>query len=164
MSCRALIVCLITFMACACSAHVAHKPAAPDSTGIRYYRASPYLLVYSNSKGGLKWQILYLPDQTKMMTAEPTVTGGRSEVTLYFRNGILAGSSELGDTTELPKAVLAAVQSVVPLLALGLLEVKENKVPAPYLYKIIVEGDNVSFRGNQGDAGITVPVLKGGKL
>jgi hypothetical protein len=64
----------------------------------------------------------------------------------------------------LPKAVLAAVQSVVPLLALGLLEVKENKVPAPYLYKIIVEGDNVSFRGNQGDAGITVPVLKGGKL
>ncbi len=147
----------------ACSTTVVHKPVADDATatGIRYYRASPYLLVYSNSKGGLKWQILYLPDQTTKMEAQPKVIGGRSELTMYFQNGILTSITELGDTTALPKALLAAVQSAIPLLSAAM-AVEPSKVPAPYLYKIVVTGGTIKFYGVQGDVPIIVPSLQQG--
>jgi hypothetical protein len=148
---------LVALLAFGCSAAVKYTPATDGGTGIRYYQSSPYLLVYSNGKGGLIWQILYLPDQTKMMMVEPKVIGGRSEMTLYFQNGVLTGSTELGDTTELPKAILAAVQSAIPLLAMTM-EVQQPTVPAPYLYKIIVEGDKVRFVGGHGDCDIIVPL------
>ena len=74
---------------------------------------------------------------------------------LYFHNGILTGSSELSDTTELPKAIIAAVQSALPYLTA--LEVSPNAVPAPYLFKIVVKGSDVKFYGKEGDAVITVP-------
>ena len=81
-----------------CGGGVTHEPATDVGTGIRYYEPSPYLLIYSNARGGLKWQVVYLPDQTKLMMAKPHVIGGRSEMTLYFHNGMLAGSTEVGDT------------------------------------------------------------------
>jgi hypothetical protein len=138
--------------------------ATDDGKGIRYYQASPYLLINSNSKGGLQWRILYLPDQTKMMMAEPHVMGGRVEMAMFFHNGVLTGCNALGDTTELPKAVISAVQSAIPLLALaGALAAKPPEVPAPYLYKIVVEGDGVKFIPGQGDVDIKVPIIQGGK-
>ncbi|MDB6027449.1 MAG: hypothetical protein JWM68_3672 [Verrucomicrobiales bacterium] len=88
----------------------------------------------------------------------PTVILGRSDLNLYFKNGILTGSSELSDTTELPKAVIAAVQSAIPLLAKTLFAEPNIKFPAPYLFKIIVSGGSVTFVGKQGDTGIIVPV------
>lgn len=96
------------------------------------------------------------------MMAEPKVTGGRSEMTLYFKNGVLTGTNELGDTTELPKAALAMVQAAVPALMSALAartEETQVQIPAPYLYKIVIEGDKVFFRGGQGDSPIIVPTL-----
>jgi len=105
-----LITLCVCLMACGgCYTHVVYSVATNSGTGIRYYQSSPYLLVYSDSKNGLHWQILYLPDQTKKMMVRPIAIGGRSELDLYFHNGILTGSSELSDTTELPKAIIAAV-------------------------------------------------------
>jgi len=152
---------LPALLVCGCSSNVTHEAATADGSGIRYYRSSPYLLVYSNGKGGLKWQILSLPDQTKLMMATPQVTGGRVEMTLYFQHGILAGSSEVGDTTELAKSVIAAVQAAIPLLAKAAAAVEPPTIPAPYLYKIVVAGERVSFIGSQGDTGIKVPLVKG---
>jgi len=144
-----------------------------SGTGIRYYQSSPYLLVYSDSKGGLQWKILFLPDQTKKMMVTPKVRGGRSEMTLYFHNGILAVSTEVGDTTELPKALIAAAQSVAPLIAVASLSAakaarkKDDKeepkpkpplVPPPSLYKIVINGSNVEFIGGEGDAPIIVNI------
>ena len=151
---------LPALLACGCSSNVTHEPATADGTGVRYYRSSPYLLVYSNGKGGLKWQILSLPDPTKLMMATPIVTGGRVEMTLYFQHGVLAGSTEIGDTTELAKSVVAAVQAAIPLLA-KLRAAEAPTVPPPYLYKIVVAGDQVNFIGGEGDTGIKVPLLKG---
>ena len=145
----------------ACTATVTHQPDPLDSsTGIRYYRPAPYLLVYSNSKGGLKWQVLYLPDRTKLMTLMPSVVGGRAEVTLYFKNGMLVGESELGDTTEVPRAIIAAAQTALPLLAAA--ESTGNTVPAPYLYRIVVNDTTVQFIGEQGDTSVSVPINKSG--
>lgn len=148
-----------------CLATVKHGPATDDGSGIRYYRAAPYLLVYSDAKGGLQWQVLYLPDQSRPMMAQPIVIGGRSEVTFEFRNGILAGSTAVGDTTEVPKAILAAVQAALPLIA-GALEAPKAPpvtVPAPYLYKIVVRGNAVEFVGGQGDVDISVLVTENSK-
>src|SRR5262245_58499900 len=89
-----------------CTAAVTYEHENAQSTGIRYYESTPYLLVYSDGKGGLKWQILYLPDQSHIMTASPKVRGGKSQMTLYFQNGALATSTVAGDTTTIPNAIL----------------------------------------------------------
>jgi hypothetical protein len=154
-----------------CSATVTHRldTADTDATGIRYYDSAPYLIVYSDGMGGLKWQIRYLPDQSRLMTATPKIIGGRTEMTLYFQNGVLASASTVGDTTELPKALIGAIQSALPLLA-GVAEGPANPkgFPAPYLYKIVVNGDSASFTGNsvsfigqQGKTRIQVPLPSG---
>ncbi|WP_368624549.1 hypothetical protein [Paraburkholderia sp. BR14262] len=147
-----------------CSASISHHPVASDNieTGIRYYRNAPYLLVYSNGRGGLKWQILYLPDQLAKMAAQPKVVGGHSELTMYFQNGVLSNTIETGDTTAVPKALIAAVQSALPLIS-KTLAAESPAFPGPYLYKIVVEGGTLKFYGGQAKATIQVPALSQGK-
>jgi hypothetical protein len=154
----ALLSCPILFSGC--YTHLEHARATDTGSGIRYYESSPYLLISSNSKGGLRWQILYITDTSKKMMVTPTVIWGHSELDLYFQNSMLTGSSELSDTTDLPKAVVAAVQSAIPLLAKGAFAVKPPQVPAPYIFKIVVDHDQVKFIGHQGDTSITVPLPK----
>jgi hypothetical protein len=146
-----------------CTATVTYQREGTGSTGIRYYESAPYLLVYSDGKGGLKWQVLYLPDQSHIMTATPTVRGGKTQMTLYFQNGALGSSTVAGDTTTIPSAILAAAQAVIPIIAAAVVAEKpeEPTFPKPYLYKIRVSGGTVEFRGGQGDASIRVPVQKG---
>ena len=161
-ACHGLIL-LICALSAGCSATVQHQRESIGATGIRYYESAPYLLVYSDAKGGLKWQIRYLPDQSRIMTATPRIVGGRTEMTLYFQNGMLASASTTGDTTELPKAIISAVQSALPLLAKGLFEGPAMVgFPAPYLYKIVVNGSNVSFLGGTSTVTIRVPNNVGG--
>lgn len=150
----------LCLLAAGCSATVTHEQATESGTGIRYYDSAPYLLIYSDGRGGLKWQIRYLPDQGHIMMATPTILGGHTEMTLYFQNGILASGSTLGDTTELPKAVIAAVQSALPLLA-ALEGPAQNGFPAPYLYKLVVRDNELTFIGGQGDTSIQVPINQG---
>lgn len=147
-----------------CSATVTHQLDTDDktATGIRYYENSPYLIVYSDGMGGLKWQIRYLPNQSRLMTATPSVIGGRTELTLYFQNGVLSSVSTVGDTTEIPKAIIGAIQSALPLLAGAFAGPKPPQgFPAPYLYRISVEGDKLTFTGGQGDTRIQVPLASG---
>ena len=80
-------------------------------------------------------------------------------MTLYFQNGVLTTMSASGDSTELPKAVIAAVQSAIPLIAAA--GPQRDGFPAPYLYKIVVDGENLTFIGGQGDSSIQVPINPG---
>ncbi|MDB6104573.1 MAG: hypothetical protein JWO52_4572 [Gammaproteobacteria bacterium] len=145
-----------------CSATVTHERAKDSSTGIRYYENAPYLIIYSDGKGGLNWQIRYLPDQTKLMSVSPVVKLSHTEMNLYFQNGVLSSGSATGDSTEIPKAILAAVQSIAPLLAAGVLAGPEKPAfPAPYIYKIVVNDVNVTFLGGPGDRKIQVPIKQG---
>jgi hypothetical protein len=140
---------------------VTHQLEPSNSTGIRYYRNAPYLLVYSDGKGGLKWQIIYLPDQSQIMSATPSIVGGRTEMTLYFQNGTLASASTIGDTTALPRSIVSAVQSALPLLAMAAAGPTQPGFPAPFLYKIVVRDSVVNFIGGQGDSSIQVPINGG---
>jgi hypothetical protein len=152
-------------LACSgCTATVTYQHEDAGPKGVRYYESAPYLLVYSDGKGGLKWQIYYIPDQSHIMTATPTVRGGKAQMTLYFVNGALSSSTVAGDTTTIPNAILAAAQAAIPLIAAAVVAEKSAPPPGfpkPYLYKIIVSGSAVEFRGGQGDSSIRVPLQKG---
>lgn len=140
----------------------AANAAADTGTGIRYLRASPYLLVNANGQGGLDWKILYIADPARKMSVEPYVRGASLDLTLTFRDGVLIGTSEKADATAVPKAILDAVEKILPSLAAAALEdtgaPKTVEVPAPHLFKIIVRGDTIEFRGDKGDAPVFVTV------
>jgi len=157
----------LTFLMAGCSATVKHQIVAEDANekGVRYYDSAPYLIVYSDGMGGLKWQIRYLPDQSRLMAANPIIDGARTEMTLYFQNGVLSSASTIGDTTELPKALIGAVQSALPFLVdakvAALDGTKPLGFPAPYLYKLIIRNNTVEFLGEQGHTRIQVPLQLG---
>jgi hypothetical protein len=157
------VVAALTLACSGCTATVTYQHEAGGPKGIRYYESAPYLLVYSDGKGGLKWQIFYIPDQSHIMTATPMVRGGKAQMTLYFVNGALSSSTVAGDTTAIPNAILAAAQAAIPIIAAAVLAEKGAPpgFPKPYLYKIIVTGSAIEFRGGQGDASIRVPLQKG---
>src|SRR5882724_5265119 len=48
-----------------------NKEAEGHLEGLRYYRPAPYLLVYSDGKRSLKWEIHYLPDPATRASAQP---------------------------------------------------------------------------------------------
>lgn len=141
---------------------VTHAPQTKQLDGIPYYESAPYLLVYSDGHGGLKWQIKYLPDQTRPMTVKPSAFLSHAEMNLTFQNGMLTTASTMGDSTGIPKAIISAVESILPLIGAAALETeKKNGFPAPYLYKIVINGasdqaDAVSFIGGQAKYSVQV--------
>ena len=160
-----LVLCIMTV---GCAAKVTHQMVtkADDGSGIRYYDSAPYLLVYSDGRNGLVWEIIYLPDQSHVMMATPVILGGQTQMTLGFSNGVLTNASSIGDTTALPKALIAAVQTALPLLAAAGAGQAQPGFPAPYLYKLVVgrnaNGQGVlSFKGGQGNTSIQVPIAIG---
>lgn len=116
--------------------------------GIRYYLSSPYLLVYTDGKGNLLWKIYNLPDPTKLMVAEPTQFLAKSTSNLTFTNGILTSSHIDTDSTGFPKAVISALEKVLPLLAADAPQQKTD-IPAPILYKLAIRGDKIELIGTQ---------------
>ncbi len=115
-----------------------------DFKGIRYYRTSLYLLVYSDGKNGLKWELHRLPDPTKKMDAKPYNYLATLQAKLTFdEKGGLSQTAETVDSASLTKAALAAVTGLAPQLAL--LNVAEDKgpyvLPPPHLYKLVYNED-----------------------
>jgi len=150
-------------MGCAGVNHT-HVDDTDSGTGVRYYQASPYLLVNSDARGGLQWRILYLPDRTKKMQASPYAFAGRTDMTLQFRNGVLTDATSAADATEVPKALVAAVQAAASSIASSAFIARGGEVsktvPGPYLYKIVVTGSEVAFIGGKGTADIVVPFVE----
>jgi hypothetical protein len=127
--------------------------------GIRYYQASPYLLVHSDGKGGIVWKIVYLPDQTKKMVAKSVNFLAKTESALTFDNGVLTSSKDVLTADTVPKAIVEAVQKAASsFLAMARAEVSEQEIPRPHLYKIVVTGAVVEFYGGPADVPIKVTV------
>ena len=153
---RAVSLFLLLGLVIGC-AGVKHRPddGSDSERGIRYYRSAPYLLVYSDAKGGIVTEIKYLPDQTQIMVARPTNTLASLKSTMEFEDGVLNSAVDEPDAGALPSAILSAAREVLPLL-LAASAKPGDTVPAPHLYRIVVEGDRISFHGGPGDAPIEV--------
>ena len=138
----------------------------PD--GIRYYGTSLYLLVYPDGRGNLVWQILELPDRTKLMSAHPYSYFADLDSSFQFDNGMLVGARQAADGTAVPRAVISAAMQLVTALAAaaaggmktammfdGTSPPKDQKyeVPPVHFYKIVADANGIHFRGGEACGG-----------
>jgi hypothetical protein len=118
--------------------------------GIRYFRDAPFLLIYSDGKGGLVTEVLFLPDTTQKMSARPYAILSSNETTLKFANGVLTGQEIKVDETIVPKAVISSLEAVASS-ALKAFNTAggsaESALPAPYLFRIVVRGNELTLAG-----------------
>lgn len=139
--------------------------------GFRYYRASPYILVYTDNKGGLSSRTIMLPDTTKKMSARPWTVMASTDSTLEFQNGVLTGAQTKTDTTAVPVAVIkAAEKAAVEFAKMGFNVAQRSesaaRVPPPSLFKIVpaknrpgfrlVGGEGITHDGKPADIFITI--------
>ena len=146
---RILLVVVVagSLLGCAGVKHLPERGA--DDHGIRYYLTAPYLLVYSDAKGGLVSRLLYLPDQTQVMSATPRSSLASIQATLEFDDGVMTRAVEEPDATPLPVTILSAAEAVLPLLAGSVRP--GAQFPQPSLYRITVHGDRITFTGGHGN-------------
>ena len=159
-----VLACVCGASGCATVTHHRIQGSEDDQaeTGIRYLGTSPYLIAYSDGKGGIVTQVAYLPDPNKKMSAKPKTTLADVDSTLEFDCGVLTSSVSKGDATAVPTAIAKAVEAFAPALLAAMGRAKETKdytVPAPYLFKIVVDGSDVYFMGGQGDQPIKITLL-----
>jgi hypothetical protein len=122
-----------------------------SARGFRYYQPAPFLLVYSDGKGGLISQIKFLPDTSRKMSVQPYAYLSSNESTLQFDAGMLTQAAAVVDETVVPTAALDALAKALGAAAKAALNAptapNEAAVPVPYLFKIVVVGDKVYLKG-----------------
>ncbi len=161
--CRLLLVAAMALMALACASVVHHSVTNDEKDeGARYLGTSPYLIAYSDGKGGMVMQVQPLPDPNKKMSATPHAKGADIDLTMSFDRGVLNETTESGDTSAIPTSIAKAVEAFAPALLALLNEAQttqEYSVPAPYVYKIVVKGSEVHFIGGKGDEDFKITLL-----
>jgi hypothetical protein len=140
-----------------------------EADGIRYYESSPFLLVYSDGRGGLNSQLLFMPDLTKKRVVDPFAVLASNASTLTFTNGVLTQGKTVVDETVVPKATLGALTQVATALIKGTLnaagQTPTAELPPPQLFKIVlgkdgsarlVGGGGVDAQGNPRPIEVTI--------
>lgn len=129
-----------------------HFPVTPESdasaVGIRYYEPSKYVLVANDGKGGLQWELLTLPDQSKLMSVDPSDTLASGETTLEFNNGMLSKQEDTQDASAVPAAAITAIETAVKsLIPLMNKPQAGSELPPPRLYKLVTTGGTWALVG-----------------
>jgi hypothetical protein len=129
-------------------ASVVHKVVDPaqdaDETGIRYYQSAPYVLLYKDAKGAYVWKLYHLPDQTRLMVAEPRQFFSKIGAGLSFNNGVLTDASSEADATVVAKAI---AKSIGTLAGAGVFDTNGKIIDGngPWLWRVKVTGGNIQF-------------------
>lgn len=151
---------ILTIMAAGLLAGCAGTTVRPAGTtalddkvnGIRYYESAPFLLVYTDGKGGVISELKFLPDVTTKRSVDPFAVLAQNETTLTFTNGVLSQSKTVVDETTVPKAVVSALEKVATA-AMSAADAPEGfrqaDLPLPRLYKIVISGDDISLEGGE---------------
>ncbi|MFM9434296.1 hypothetical protein ACFDR9_001351 [Janthinobacterium sp. CG_23.3] len=148
---RAIPLCLglLALTGCAGVEVLSIPDAAADArvTGFRYYDTSPFLLVYTDTKGGLKSELLYLPDTSKKRSIRPYNYAASNDSTFRFDNGRLVEAKAVVNEAAIPVGVLSALEKAA--LAGGVAAGPGNQIPAPYLFRIVKRNGNWALTGGQ---------------
>jgi hypothetical protein len=118
--------------------------ADDDARGFRYYEGAHFLLVYSDGKSGLKAEVKFLPDVTRIRSVDPYAYFAKNESTLTFQNGMLVQSKTVVDETALPTAAVNALKTVAQaaIAAANAAAGRERTyLPFPKLYKIDIDAE-----------------------
>ncbi len=116
--------------------------------GFRYYDTSPFLLMYTDNKGGLKSELLYLPDTTKKRSIKPYSYGAKNDTTLKFDNGRLVGAKSVIDETIIPNSILTGLEKIATS-QIKAANADKEEIPGPYLFRIIKSGNDWKLAGGQ---------------
>ena len=151
------VACVLLIICFGC-ARIDVKTLSPEDDncdeGIRYYERAPFLLVYSDGKGGVKTEIHYLPDRTRLRSIHPFKFLALSKNTLTFKNGMLTTATNVADASALPVAVIKAVETVaaaaVKAAGKALTSKDSYVLPPPALYRIHIDKEKVTFIGESG--------------
>jgi hypothetical protein len=156
----ALIICLISFGCATVNVKTLDKKEDCCDTGIRYYERAPFLLVYSDGKGGVVTKVHYLPDRNKLRSVHPFNFMASNKNTLNFKDGMLEDSTNIIDATAVPKAVIKAVETVASTVLKGMADFVATEkghiskfvyvLPPPELYRIYIKGEEVELVGGAG--------------
>jgi len=125
-------------------------PVSDDKTdlGYRYYAQAPFLFVRSDGKGGLTSEIIFLPDTTQEMSAQPYAYLATNNTTLSFDKGTLTEANVVGDETVVPVALADALgKAASAAIAANAPAILTATAPVPYLFKIKVDGSKVELNG-----------------
>lgn len=120
--------------------------------GIRYYEPAPFLLVYSDSRGNLKSQIVILPDLDRMRSVDPFAVLAKNNSTLTFSNGMLTQAKIEVDETVVPTQVFESLKAIAGTVAGAAFDQPEDRkttVPSPKLFRIVIEQDKVRLVGGE---------------
>lgn len=129
-----------------------------DARGIRYYEIAPYLLVHTDNAGGLVTKLIYLPDRSQKRSLQPYNKLSKSSMTFTFKDGTMTNATGTFDSGIVPKAIVDAAKTALTASIAGASEGvskddEAGKLPAPYLYKIVVMADGkVQLKGGQPEA------------
>lgn len=140
------VACCLAGCAGVTAGPVSDDKADMADQGFRYYETAPFLLLYTDSKGGLKSEVLYLPDTTKLRSVRPYAWGATNNTALSFENGRLVKSSSEVDTAVIPKAVIAGLEKIATKAAAAA-NAGSDGIPGPYLFRIHKKGDVWSLEG-----------------
>lgn len=150
----ALLVGVSVAVATGC-AGITTKPLSKDPSkaasdpGIRYVQDAPFLLVYSDGKGGLNSDVLFLPDTSQKMSVHPYAVLASNKTTLNFTKGVLTSQKTTVDETIVPKAVLSALETAAGAAIKAAFNVPgeraQTELPAPFLFRILVDGETTSL-------------------
>jgi len=119
-----------------------------SAQGFRYYDTSPFLLVYTDTKGGLKSEVIFLPDSQKKRSIRPYAYGAKNDATFKFENGKLLGAKAVVDETVIPVAVVSALEKVATSLVKAA-NAQNEGIPGPYLFRIHYDGTKWSLAGRE---------------
>jgi len=125
-----------------------------DASGIRYYESAPFLLVYSDGKGGLVSQLVYLPDLTQKRVINPYAYLAANNSTLTFDKGVLTQGKVIADETVVPKALIGVLQQSAAASigrsfnAAG--GAPSPQLPPPQLFRIVLEKGQARLVGGPG--------------
>lgn len=124
---------------------------ADTTSGFRYYDTSPFLLMYTDGKGGLTSKLMYLPDTTKLRSIAPYNVLANNTTTLKFDHGRLLGAKAVVDEAAIPSAIVASLEkiAVAALKVAALNASPEQGIPAPYLFRIVKTSTGWDLKGGQ---------------
>lgn len=152
------ILCVLSASLAGCAGFSARPVATADedasANGIRYYEMAPYLLVYADGKGGITSSIEMMPDTSRKMVMDLNAFASANNTTLTFVNGVLTSSKFVVDNTAVPAAIVETIKTLgVAAVSNAMNDPESNivrQIPAPYLYKIVVDRNGTRLVGGPG--------------
>ena len=131
---------LAALAAAGCASIDSSEDTDGTRTGIRYYNSAPFILAYSDGKGGVTSEIVYLPDTTRVMSLDATAFFAQNKSVMSFERSVLTTSKTSANAAEVPKAIIEAAKSIAVAQQVGSGNVPDvntrNLILAPYLFRI----------------------------